>query len=364
MTPFPPPARSLLLVAACLALPAMAAEHHGRQFVGLEDFSRWTRSPGPATNGYVLTSPPLPAGLAWNQLVLSWNALTPPGTGLKFEARPAPASSGARFYTLGLWCSEPSAEQPRESVPDQKDDRAEVRTDTLVLRQPATAVEVRVSFDGAPDGAQPRVSFLGLSFLDSRVVPPVLAPNRAAWGRELGVPERTQVIYPEGRTAWCSPTSISMILAFWSERLRRPELELEVPAVAKAVHDPRWPGTGNWPFNTAFAGTFPGLRAFVTRLADVSELEDWIASGVPVAVSVSYNLLRGQPRDRSDGHLVVVRGFTGNGSVIVNDPGTSRGIRRVFPRADLVKAWAVSHNTVYLVHPARHRLPVDRFGHW
>mgnify|MGYP000664763520 FL=1 len=102
----------------------------------------------------------------------------------------------------------------------------------------------------------------------------------------------------------------------------------------------------------------------MTRLSDVAELEAWVAAGVPVAVSVSYNLLRGQPRDRSDGHLVVVRGFTDAGAVVVNDPGTGRDIRRVFPRENLARAWAVSGHTVYLVHPEDHPRPADRFGHW
>jgi hypothetical protein len=134
--------------------------------------------------------------------------------------------------------------------------------------------------------------------------------------------------------------------------------------VARAVHDPEWPGTGNWAFNTAFAGGFPGLRAYVTRLSDVSELEDWVLAGVPLAVSVSYNLLRGEPREREDGHLVVVRGFTAAGDVVVNDPGTSREIRRVFARPNLARAWAASGHTVYVVHPVDQALPADRFGHW
>jgi hypothetical protein len=156
-----------------------------------------------------------------------------------------------------------------------------------------------------------------------------------------------------------------MVLAFWAQQLGRVDLDHDVPAVAKGVHDPNWPGTGNWPFNTAFAGALPGLRAYVARLSDVSELEDWIAAGIPVVVSLSYDLLRGQPkRPESDGHLVVCVGFTSEGDVIVNDPGTRLGVRKTFPRANLVTAWAHSHNTVYLIHPEPMRPPADRFRHW
>ncbi len=342
---------------------AGAADFRGCQFLSCDRFEDWEKAPGPETNQWHLTSPPFRAGLDWDELVLSWNAGTPPGTGLKFEVRvfePAPAT---RFYTLGRWATD-AERQPRESVRDQKDDRGEVQTDTLVLTQPACAAQVRVTFTGAKDVVRPALRFIGLSVVDSRVHPKPLAPNRAAWGRDLPVPERTQVVYLEGVTAWCSPTSLSMLLAFWSEKLGRSDLMLDVPAVAAAVNDPQWPGTGNWAFNVAFAGSLPGLRAFVTRLSDVSELEDWIAAGVPVAISLSYNLLRGQPRAAADGHLVVLRGFTPAGDPIVNDPGTGHEIRRVFPRADWVRAWAVSHNTVYLVRPLAVSAPPARWSHW
>ena len=342
---------------------SQAAEHRGRQFLSWERFADWESRAGEKPGQRVLVSPPIQPAIAWDEAVLSWNATTPSGTGLKFEVRRLDPPPPTRFYVLGLWASDPNG-HPRESVSGQKDDHGEVQTDTLVLREPARTVQLRVTLSGASAENLPRLRFLGLSLLKRRVSWEVLPPNQVAWGRELPVPERTQVIYPEGVSAWCSPTSLAMLLAYWSERLGRPELAVDVPDVARAVHDPQWPGTGNWPFNTAFAGSFPGLRAYVTRLSDVAELEDWVAAGVPVAVSVSYNLLRGQPRDRSDGHLVVVRGFTDRGDVIVNDPGTGREIRREFPRANLIQAWAVSENTVYLVYPPDLSPPPNRFGHW
>ncbi len=340
-----------------------ATDFRGCEFLGCERFADWEPTPGSVTNQWRLTSPAFRAGLNWDELVLSWNADTPPGTGLRFEVRvtdPAPATG---FYTLGWWATD-AARQPRESVRHQNDDRGEVQTDTLVLTRPARAAQVRVTFTGAGAGVRPTLRFVGLSLVDRRVHPAPLAPNGAAWGRELPVPGRTQVIYPEGITAWCSPTSVAMLLAFWSEKLHRSDLLLDVPVVAAAVNDPRWPGTGNWAFNVGFAGSLPGLRAAVTRLSDISELEDWIVAGVPVAISVSYNLLRGQPRAATDGHLVVLRGFTSTGDAIVNDPGTGHEIRRVIPRADLARAWAVSRNTVYLIRPLAVPAPPDRFGHW
>jgi len=105
------------------------------------------------------------------------------------------------------------------------------------------------------------------------------------------------------------------------------------------------------------------MQAFVTRLSDIAELEDWIAQGLPVGISVCYDRLRGKGPG-PNGHLVVCVGFTKEGDVVINDPGTSKNVRKVFPRKSLQYAWAYSHNTAYVVYPKGTALPKDRFGHW
>ena len=167
------------------------------------------------------------------------------------------------------------------SVKDQQDADGDVLTDTLALKVRCDRTRIRLRFSGAQELREPPVKFLGLCFADTSWTPPTLPPNRAAWGKSIAVPERTQLDFQEGEQSWCSPTSTSMVLAWWAGQLPRPELERAVPEVAHEVRDPNWPGTGNWPFNTAYAGSFSGLRACVTRFSDVSELEDWIARGIP-----------------------------------------------------------------------------------
>jgi hypothetical protein len=183
-----------------------------------------------------------------------------------------------------------------------------------------------------------------------------------AWGQTLSVPERSQMAYPNGNVL-CSPTTVSMIMTYWSQKLRRPEMDLDVPEVVKGVYDMKWDGAGNWPFNTAYAGSYRGMRAYVTRMSDVSELEDWIANGIPVGLSLCYNKLRGRD-GRPSGHLVVCVGFTDEGDVIINDPGTRLNVRKTFPRKNLIAAWAYSQNAAYMIYPEDSPIPTDRFGHW
>lgn len=332
----------------------------GIQFIPFKSFSNFTRARDAITGATVLTSPEIHARIPWDELIASWNADMTAGASLKIEVRAIYPDHPTQWFTMGLWASDP-ATHPRESVRGQRDDDGRVDTDTLVLKQPAERVQWRVTL-GADGQRQPKLKFLSLSLLDRQARPAPLPPNRAAWGRLIAVPERSQMAYENGGVI-CSPTTVSMLLAYWSQRLDRPGLDQDVPEVVRGVHDPQWGGTGNWVFNTAYAGSFRGMRAYTTRLSDVSAVEDFIARGIPVGLSLCYNRLRGKSREPS-GHLVVCVGFTKNGDVIINDPGTSKKVRKVFPRANLMDAWAYSKNTVYLIYPVNTPLPRDRFGHW
>src|SRR5207237_8958317 len=141
--------------------------------------------------------------------------------------------------------------------------------DTLVLRRPCDRVQIRLTI-GGDDPLKPKLKFLGLCLSDSKTTPAALSPNRVAWGKTLPVPERSQMAYANGKVL-CSPTTVSMLMSWWSQQLHRPELDHDVPEVAAAVYDANWHGTGNWPFNTAYAGSHHGLKAYVARISDVSE---------------------------------------------------------------------------------------------
>jgi Peptidase_C39 like family len=332
----------------------------GAQFIPFKSFSRFTKSPGANPGEVVLTSPEIHSRIQWNELIASWNVEMPTNTYLKVEARAIYPDHATRFYTMGLWSADP-AQHPRESVPNQKDTDADAFTDTLALNQPAERFQLRITLGGSAR-KKPKLKFLGVSLLNSKASPAPPSTNRAAWGKTIPVPERSQIAYENGK-ALCSPTTVSMLLAYWSEKLKRPDLARGVPEISEGVFDPNWPGTGNWAFNMAYAGSFRGMRAYVTRMSDVFELEDWIARGIPVGLSVCHNRLRGKSREPS-GHVVVCCGFAENGDAIINDPGTSQNVRKIFPRANLIDAWSYSKNTVYLVYPTNAKLPKDKLGHW
>jgi hypothetical protein len=352
-------------VLVLLSLPPMipqsaAVDARGNQFIAWKSFSAFKKSAGEHDGETALTSPEIRARIRWNELIASWNAEMPAPAYLKIEVRALYPSHATKWYTMGLWSGDPPI-HPRESVRRQKDDDGNVDTDTLILPQPAEHFQLRLTLGGGAR-EKPRLKFLSASLLDRRAERSPLPPNRAAWGQTIDVPERSQMAYENG-SVLCSPTTVSMLLAHWSRELNRPGLDHDVPEVVKGVYDPQWTGTGNWVFNTAYAGSLRGMRAYTARLSDVAELEDWIAQGIPVGLSLCYNRLRGRGRTPS-GHLVVCVGFTQDGDPVINDPGTSKNVRKTFPRANLIDAWAYSKNAAYFIYPENASVPRDRFGHW
>lgn len=339
----------------------LEADHQGRCFFGWTTLAGWERTETETQTVY--ESPVVKCGFGFRELVLSWNASAGNGTGLKFEARGFPSGRPTRYYVMGLWTELPGA-FARKSVNHQTDDDGEVQTDTLSLRKPSERFQLRVTSCRSERSNWPEIRFIGTAVCDPTAQMRQLEPVRAAWNRLLDVPCRSQVDYPEGINAWCSPACVSMVLAYWARVTNRPELDHDVPTVARAVYDPTWKGTGNWSFNVAYAGSFSKMRAYVTRLSDIAEIEAWVLQGVPVVASVSYDLLRGRPKTHNTGHLIVCVGFTGNGDVVVNDPGTRKEMRRTILRENFAKAWDYSRRTVYLIYPEDIRPPTDMFGHW
>ena len=90
--------------------------------------------------------------------------------------------------------------------------------------------------------------------------------------------------------------------------------------------DHGYDGTGNWPFNTAYAARQTG-HAFVTRFRSLRGVEQLIRPASPSSPPSRSPAAgsSGAPISASNGHLVVVVGFTQAGDVVVNDPAARPG---------------------------------------
>ncbi len=358
-----------LVLVTAISFPSQASTNAASVsrcfFIPVKSFEEF--EPGRASNrrDATLLSPEYSAPLDWNELVVSWNVKR--GVALVIEARLVYPDHTTGFYNLGEWSDDLRA-HPRRSGGGQANADAEVKIDTLVLKHPGAKVQIRLTLVDPKADAIGALKFLGLSFCN-RAAKISGAPlvGTVARGNVLEVPELRQGDYLGGG-GWCSPTSLSMVLAYWGDQSHRPELNHTVPEVAASIYDAGLPGTGNWPFNTAYAGSFDGMRAYVIRMDDARELEQWVAAGIPPIVSVSSYLTRNRHSGPDEGHLIVLVGFDANGDAVVNDPGVSvkpgSHARRTYPRDRFCAAWKHSGNTVYLIYPENKAIPANTLRHW
>lgn len=312
-----------------------------------------------------------------NHVIASWNATTPAGTWMEIHVRVLQGQGWTHWYILPIWASDFSA-ITRHSVNGQGDTAGGVATDTFFTKpgQVASAYQLSLTLFTTSPSVSPSVrSIDAIASYDASQFQTIPA-DPSVWGTNLPVPQRSQMLpeykglgYGGGGEVWCSPTSTSMVMAYWANVLGQPNLNQTVPAAAQGTYDFAYDGTGNWPFNTAYAASY-GLTSFVTRMSSMSQVEQWIKAGVPIVISVAFNngQLPGEPVKNSPGHLMVIRGFTSTGDVITNDPAaaTDAQVQIVYKRADLENVWQTSSNgTAYVIYPQGWATPtVDAAGSW
>jgi hypothetical protein len=305
-------------------------------------------------------SPTYQQGFGASQLVASWNATTPAGTWIQVEMH-GTTNTGAQtgWYVMGRWASG-DQDIHRTSVPGQSDANGDVDVDTFEANTPVTltSYQLRVTLYRAQGSkATPTVAMVGAmtSNIPNRFTVPV-SPLGGAEGITLPVPQYSQDVhtgqypqYDNGGEAWCSPTSTSMVVAYWGKSPTKEQMswidpsyaDPQVDQAARGTYDYDYQGAGNWPFNNAYAAEY-GLDAHVTRLHSLTEAESYIKRGIPVVTSVSFlaSELDGSGYSTS-GHLMVIVGFTKDGDVVANDPASPNdpAVRHIYNRAQFETVW-------------------------
>jgi hypothetical protein len=387
---------SALLAAVLVAAPAEAAP--ARRI----DYTRWDApaelragtSSGlriadgrlllaPGTDSGRWTSPWTAPGFGLTRLIASWSARTPGDSRIVVEVRGRSGSRTSSWDLLARWASGDRYLR-RTTQSGQADDLASVNVDTWVVPDGVTSYQLRVSLVRDAGSASPAVDAIGA--MSSRL-PDVsdVATSRPGVGRGivLDVPRYSQMVhrgdYPRyggGGEAWCSPTSTSMVLGYYDALPPAPayawvadgHVDPWVDHAARMTYDAEYEGTGNWPFNTAYAAPLAG-HAFVTRLRSLREAEQFVAAGIPLVASIAFGRgeLGGAPISASNGHLLVIVGFTDSGDVVVNDPAAASraGVRRTYDRGEFEDAWLpASGGTVYVITDDDHPLPGGDHTNW
>ena len=307
-------------------------------------------------------SPATTANFAFTQAIASWNATTPAGSWVETLLRVKIGARWTKWYNMGMWASDSSVIE-RHSVNQQGDSDGSVAVDTLILNKAkgfvgnAYQLKMRLFSVG---GAAPSVTGVAVALATTPVKPTSLQPgNPSLWNTKLNVPVCSQMVYTDGGEAWCSPTSTSMVLGYWANDSG--PCAPRVRAAVAGVFDWMYKGHGNWPFNTAYAAS-KGYQAFVARFTSLRQAEPWIASGVPVIISLAWNKneLSNATVSATTGHLTVLVGFDASGNPIVNDPAapSNGSVQRVYKRAQYESLWLEhSGGTVYLIYPVGRLVP-------
>lgn len=328
------------------------------------------------------TSPWVTPGRTFTQLVPSWAATSPTGSWIQVLVQVRDTSGTLSGYKdLARWTLADTTFK-RSSAGVQSDAVAKVSTDTVVAtKRSLQAYRITVKLMRTKGATAPVVSSVGaVTSTPSTSLPAVSKPlqNTAV---SLKVPAYSQMThrghapqYGGGGEAWCSPTSLSMVLGYYG-KLPDKATYAWVPTrypdrwvdhVARLTYDYAYEGTGNWPFNTAYAASRTG-NAYVTRLANLRMAERFLRAGIPVITTIRFSKgqLTGAPISSTAGHLVVLTGLTAAGNPIVNDPAapTNVSVRRTYDRAQFEAVWLRgSAGTAYIVHDAKHPLPARPAG--
>jgi hypothetical protein len=244
-------------------------------------------------------------------------------------------------------------------------DGGEVDIDYIVLKKPADAYQVRIAFCSfdfdvktAPSVRRISVCYSGVvddAAKRAKLKPPTTLP--ANWARDLPVPFRGQGAYDNPKSLWgliCSPTSTSMVMEFMGVKCTTVENSM-------AIYDPQYDLFGNWGRSVSRAGEV-GLDAWLQRFRTWDDVKPLIADGVPVIASIRFRegQVKGFLYNMTGGHLLVVRGFTPDGDVIVNDPASrAKGGGAVYPAAEFAKAWFDNGGVGYVIKKPAQALPPE-----
>jgi hypothetical protein len=327
----------------------------------------------------IWTSPWTTTGFPATSLIPSWSITTPKGTWARIDVRVRSGKTTGSWDTVARWATD-TTHIKRASYGAQTDDLARLNVDTVLANKGK-------SFD------RWQVRVLLFKTAGSKTSPTLHAVNAVAANYtmrnlkntstttmtkqvDLAVPAYSQMThkgqnkeYDGGGTAWCSPTSTSMVMRYFGKGPKAkdyawsPYREAWVNHAARYTYDYEFGGTGNWPFTAAYAAGY-SLDTFVTRLGNLRQAEEFIKAGIPLVASIGYSngYLTGAPLKNVPGHLLVIRGFTKDGRVIVNDPAApaNSSVRRIYSRAQFEKIWLkASGGVVYVIRPTSVDLPRD-----
>jgi hypothetical protein len=295
---------------------------------------------------------PLLALGSFNELTVSWNANVPPDDAIAVEISVARKKDGnwSPWLFVGEWGTgdwSPPGVKPFERVTQFEGGKIDV--DYFVSDQEWDMARYRITASSkgklVPLDVR-RVVLCASKRLDGPAQ--ASAPVSADAKHRIAVPFRSQKSEkPELSGRICSPTSVSMVMAFRG-------VDVPTAQAAERMFDAAHDIYGNWTRAVQGAYSF-GVPGYVARFASWSEVEKLVAKDQPLVISIAANEgeLDGAPYTKTDGHLLVLCGFDDKGDVLVNDPAAADAAKgqATYKRDQLSKVWLARGGTAYVLLP-------------
>jgi hypothetical protein len=300
------------------------------------------------------TGPQVQTAFAFTELLPSYNPSCPSETGVRLDVRVRDAKAGrwSSWLYLGSW-GKTIGKEKRVTRDDSLG--GAVHIDYLTLGRPADAYQARLTFyslalDESVNPAVRRVAvcYSGITGKADRIERGGGANSPGTWARDLRVPFRAQgVEYKSIKGEICSPTSVSMVMQHWG-------FDRATAENALAIYDAEYDLFGNWGRAVAWAGQ-NGFDAYLRRFRNFEQVKESIAAGQPIVASIRFK--EGEcpsfVMKKTAGHLIVIRGMTAAGDLIVNDPASKeKGDGVVYRAEDVRRAWLDHGGVGYVIRPA------------
>jgi hypothetical protein len=308
------------------------------------------------------TGPEIETEFPFTDLIASFNPHTPgDDTGVTLEIRVKQGDAWSPWLFMQSWGR--VIFPPARTI---KFDGGAVDIDEIELSKPAQAYQCRVGLIGFNHDTTAAPSVRRLSVCYSGVVedakqreklrpkPTTLPANFA---RDLPVPFTGQGDRTHPRSLWgliCSPTSTSMVMEFHGAKF-------SVLENCARIYDPQYDLFGNWGRSVSRAGEV-GLDAWLARFRNWDHVKQHIADGTPVIASIRFRKgsVQGFLYQSTGGHLLVIRGFTADDGVIVNDPASrAKGAGAVYPASEFAKAWFDNGGVGYVIKKPAKAVPAS-----
>lgn len=343
--------RLLAFLLLALALPARAAGTPVDALVHLRPAGQapscvphmaLTLAPGVASGSW--QSPAWRAPFPFTVALPSWNGEAPAGSGFRVAMRfQDQVGAWTDWLEVGDWGPVP----PRPSLATRSGP-VQVEIDTVKASTSLVAYAWRVDLAaGATASAVVRrlsVCLTGTGPMADRYLLEHPVPPAGEGAIELPAPFRGQVTPVAALTGRiCSPCTVASALGAYG-------IEVPTEVVAADLYDPLHDLFGVWP-RAIMGASQRGLEGYVTRIRDYGTLRAHFLAGHVVGASIRFKpgTLKHPPYPSTNGHLILLRGFTAGGDVITADSyRAADGDGKIWDQGDLARAWFATGGVAYV----------------